>query len=155
MGCIYGFIKKKWLTRSRSHCTIPCPGEWYHSMNYLNEERDGSIGTCCLRRDTWTTLYGHTGKPNSPFLAKHHPFQAQTTRSRHANLVLGLILPFTAQSRPLCSVLLATRYSCSRGHQSGCGEIYQIELWGKSRNNHVLSGRLKSLMMCIFYPDLI
>ena len=42
----------------------------------------------------------HTGKPNSPFSAKHHPFQAQTTRSPHTIPVLGLILPFTAQSHP-------------------------------------------------------
>ena len=88
---------------------------------------------------TWskykTGTWYHTGKPNSPFSAKHHPFQAQTTRSPHTIPVLGLILPFTAQSHPPFSVfltgpphvLLTARYNCSRGHQSGYGEIYQIE----------------------------
>ena len=63
----------------------------------------------------------HTGKPNSPFSAKHHPFQAQTTRSPHTIPVLGLILPFTAQSHPPFSVFLTPP-------PPPCAACYKIQL---------------------------
>ena len=52
----------------------------------------------CDHYDIHISTINHTGKPNSLFSAKHHPFWAQTIRSRHTIPVLGLIHPFTAQS---------------------------------------------------------
>ena len=72
----------------------------------------------------------------------NHPFSAHYSRS----LVLGLILPFPAQSHAPFSVFFDGSPTCAACYKiqlqswaPECGEIHQIESWGKSRNAHGLS----------------
>ena len=71
----------------------------------------------------------HTGKPNSPFSAKHHPFYAQTTRSRHTIPVLGLILPFTAQSHPPFSVYFDGSPTCAACYKIELQSWAPVRVW--------------------------
>ena len=87
---------------------------YWHFLSNLNNTRKTLVkpATGWGRRHVSAMYTCHTGKPNSPFSAKHHPFQAQTTRSRHTIPVLGLILPFTAQSHPPFSVFWRVPHMC-------------------------------------------
>ena len=80
----------------------------------------------------------HTGKPNSPFSAKHHPFQAQTTRSPHTIPVLGFILPFTAQSHPPVFGIFDGSPTCAACYKMQLQSWAPVRVW-RDLPNRIIS----------------
>ena len=97
------------------------------NWNYLSIPPECPVSPKYRHGLCFVIRYDHTGKPNSLFSAKHHPFQAQTTRSPHTIPVLGLILPFTAQSHPPFSVFFDGSPTCA-----ACYKI-QLQSWAPVR----------------------